>query len=159
MNIFTIISTLSFISAFHITAKVGQSEASTEGIKMIRMIKSDEITHHCFRLLKSLIAIKSRSDISSPTMVLANKCSKIQAVRATIQKLISKQRNKYSLWWWKITFQAKNSIKLFWNFWTAFSHFFEIFSDFANFPVTFLVFSGQSLDIRVINKGFKKVKS
>ena len=99
MNILTIISTLSLVSAFHITAKVDQSEASPEGIKMIRMIKSDEITHHCLRLLKSLIATENPSDISSSTMVLAKKCSKIQAVRATILKLISKQRNKYSLWW------------------------------------------------------------
>ena len=135
MNIFIIISVLSLVGAFHIIAKVDQSEASTEGIKMIRMIKSDEITHHCFRLLKSLVAIKSRSDISSPTMVLANKCSKIQAVQATIQKLISKQRNKYSLWWWKITSQTKKKInKIFVKLLNGiFSLFFEIFSDFANF--------------------------
>ena len=95
MNIFTIITTLSIVATFHITAKVDQPK----GIKTIRMIKSNETTKHCFRLLKSLITADDRSEISTPTIMLAKKCSKIQAVRATIQKLTLKNRNRFSLWW------------------------------------------------------------
>ena len=86
------------IGAFHIIAKVDQSLPS-KSVKIVRMIESDEVTNHCFRLLKSLIAAEKQSAVSSHTIVLAQKCSKIQAVRATIQKLILKNRNKYSLWW------------------------------------------------------------
>ena len=98
MNIFTVMSMLSLANAFHITAKVDQSLPS-KSIKIVRVIQSDKVTNHCFRLLKSLIAAEKQSAVSSDTIVLAKKCSKIQAVRATIQKLILKNRNKYSLWW------------------------------------------------------------
>ena len=100
MNILTIITAFSFVGAFHITAKVGQPKST----KTIRMIRSDDITTHCLRLLKSLITAETfhkenRSEIKSKTIMLAKKCSKIQAVGATIQKLTSKHRNRYSLWW------------------------------------------------------------
>ena len=100
MNIFTVMSILSLanISAFHIIAKVDQSLPS-KGVRIVRMIESDEVINHCYQLLKSLIAAEKQSTVSSHTIVLAQKCSKIQAVRATIQKLILKNRNKYSLWW------------------------------------------------------------
>ena len=94
MNIFTIITVLSVAEAFHITAKVDQPD-----IKTIRMIGLEETTKHCFRLLKSLITVENRSEVAAHTMMLAKKCSKIQAVRATIQKLTLKHRNRYSLWW------------------------------------------------------------
>ena len=94
MNIFTIITVLSVAEAFHITAKVDQPD-----IKTIRMIRLEETTAHCFRLLKSLITVENRSEVSAQTMMLAKKCSKIQAVKATIQKLTLKHRNRYSLWW------------------------------------------------------------
>ena len=91
MNIFAIITVLSVGYAFHITAKVD--------VKTNRMIRPDETTMHCYRLLKSLVTVENRSEIGASTIMLAKKCSKIQAVRATIQKLTLKHRNKYSLWW------------------------------------------------------------
>ena len=112
MNIFSIITALSFVGAFHITAKVEQLKFGPKNgpkigprrIKTIRMIKSDNTTTHCLRLLKSLITAESnhkanQSEIDSKTIMLAKKCSKIQAVGATIQKLTLKHRNRYSLWW------------------------------------------------------------
>ena len=120
MNIFIIITTLSFVNAFLITAKVNQLKIGSKfgpkvgpkvgprRIKMNRMIKSNKTTIHCLRLLKSLIKAYSnhkanQSEIASKTIMLAKKCSKIQAVRATIQKITLKHRNRYSLWWWEVT--------------------------------------------------------
>ena len=92
MNIFAIITVLSVVDAFHITAKVDQPDVKTN-----RMIRPNKTTTHCYRLLKSLITVENRSEIGASTIMLAKKCSKIQAVRATIQKLTLKHRNKYSL--------------------------------------------------------------
>lgn len=116
MNIFTIIIVLSLVNAFHITAKVHQPKIGSKvgrnigpkvgprRIKTIGMIKSDKTTTHCLQLFKSLITAESnhkanQSEIDSKTIMLAKRCSKIQAVGATIQKLTLKHRNRYSLWW------------------------------------------------------------
>ena len=88
MNIFTIITTLYL-------AKDDQHQR----IKAIRIIKSEETSTHCFRLLKFLITAENRPDISPQTMMFARKCSKIQAVKATIHKIIMNHQNRYSLWW------------------------------------------------------------
>ena len=75
MNIFTIITTLYL-------AKVDQHQS----IKTIRMIKSDETSTHCFRLLNFLIAAKNRPDISPQTMMQEN-AQKFKRLRQRYIKL------------------------------------------------------------------------